>query len=321
MGHSLPHFEAVRAELAVALADYPSIPPIQVDFSEYYRVHQPLYLDKLQQIARDEKVAEPPTLSMECAGLEYAIPGYQYALGGMYEAVNRMKAGTLERAYCFSLGGHHAHPDWGHGYCLLNPLAVTARYAQAQGFEKILIVDWDHHHGDGTQSIFANDGTVYCISIHSAADLYMSLQRVVRQGTATAAALVGQCNIPILSKMFDDEAWTQLEIEGQYYRAEQSLSEFQMRLENLPWVPSIVLIFSGYDAHQQDCGRNIQDWLNEDFERLTISVLETAKQAGCPILSVHGGGYNLPVTVSAAIAHVKTLAGLVQSDPGDKGGL
>ena len=105
----------------------------------------------------------------------------------MYEAVRRMKASTLERAYCFSIGGHHAHPDWGHGYCILNPLAVTARYAQEQGFEKVLIIDWDHHHGDGTQAIFANDKTVYCISIHSAIDLYMSFQKVLRQGTTTAA--------------------------------------------------------------------------------------------------------------------------------------
>ncbi len=307
IGQSLPHFDAIRTRLVDALADYPSIPPTQADFSEFYSVHNQLYLDKLQQMARDEEVTEFPKLSIECTGLEYGIPGYQYALGGMFEAVNQMKVGSLERAYCFSMGGHHAHPDWSHGYCMLNPLAVTARYAQERGFEKVLIIDWDHHHGDGTQSIFANDRAVYCISIHSAIDLYMSSQRVLRQGTTTAAEKVGQCNIPILNKTFDDEFWTQLGMEGKYYRAEQSLPEFQSKLENLPWVPDIVLIFSGYDAHQEDCGRDIQEWENEDFEMLTIYVLEMARKAGCPILSVHGGGYNIPVTVSAALAHVNTL--------------
>jgi len=308
IGHSLPHFDAVRRGLADAFADYPSIPPTQADFNEFYRVHDQLYLDKLQQMARDEEIIELPKLSIECTGLEYGIPGYQYSLGGMYEAINQMKAGVLERAYCFSIGGHHAHPDWGHGYCMLNPLAVTARYAQEQGLKNVLIIDWDHHHGDGTQTIFANDKTAYCISIHSSIDLYMSTQGVLRQGTTTAAETVGQCNIPVLNKTFDDEFWTHLGMEGRYYRAEQSIPEFQSKLENLPWVPDIVLIFSGYDAHYEDCGRDIQEWRNEDFTNLTTCVLETAQKAGCPILSVHGGGYNVSVTVSAALTHVNTLA-------------
>ena len=148
VGQSLPHFEAVRTRLAQALGHYPSIPLTQADFKEYYQVHNDLYLDTLQQMAQDETVTALPKLSIECTGLEYALPGYQYALGGMFEAINHMKAGTLERAYCFTMGGHHAYPDWGHGYCILNPMAVTARYAQQQGFKKVLIIDWDHHHGD-----------------------------------------------------------------------------------------------------------------------------------------------------------------------------
>ena len=308
IGQSLPHFDEIRARLAKALVDYPSIPPVQADFTEFYRVHENFYLDKLQQMARDERIQEPPKLSIECAGLEYSIPGYQFGVGGMFEAVSRMKAGTLERAYCFSLGGHHAHPDWGHGYCLLNPMAVTARYAQEQGFEHVLIIDWDHHHGDGTQAIFANDRAVYSISIHSAMDLYMSSRNVLRQGTTTAGEKVGQCNIPILHKNYNDDFWMQLGIEGKYFRAEQSLSEFQSKLGDLPWFPDIMLIFSGYDAHRDDCGRDIQGWVNEDFERLTVYALEAAKKAGCPVLSVHGGGYNPPVTISAALSHINTLA-------------
>ncbi len=308
VGHSLPHFNEVRAKLVDALDRYPSIPPTQAEFREFYRVHNDEYLDKLQQMARGETLTEYPRLSMECAGLEYAIPGYLYALGGMFEIISQMKAGSLERAYCFSLGGHHAHPDWGHGYCMLNPMAVAARYAQEQGFEKILIIDWDHHHGDGTQAIFANDSMVYCISIHSAVDFYMTSQKVLRQGTTTAAEEVRQCNIPILNKTFDDDFWMKMALEGTYYRAEQSLSEFQSRLENLLWKPDLIFIFSGYDAHRKDCGQDIQEWMNEDFEILTVSVLKMARDAGCPILSVHGGGYQLPVTVSAALTHVHTLA-------------
>jgi len=130
-------------------------------------------------MAHDEQVEELPRLSIECSGLDHCLPGYLYGLGGMLEAIDQMRAGLLERAYCFSLGGHHAYADWGHGYCLLNPQAAAARYAQTQGFRKILIVDWDIHHGDGTQSIFANDPSVYCLSIHSCLDLYMTSMRVM----------------------------------------------------------------------------------------------------------------------------------------------
>jgi acetoin utilization deacetylase AcuC-like enzyme len=259
-------------------------------------------------MSRGEKIEVVPKLSLECTGLEYNIPGYQYALGGMFEAISQMSKGVLERAYCFSMGGHHAYKDWGHGYCLLNPLAVAARYAQEQGFKNVLIIDWDHHHGDGTQSIFANDNTVYCLSIHSALDLYMSTQKVMRQGTATAAEQIGHCNIPILSSEFDDGVWEQMGLEGTFYRGEESLSVFQAALDHLPWTPDIILIFSGYDAHIEDCGRHIQEWVNEDFEKLTIYVLELAKRVGCPILSVHGGGYNVPITVAAALTHISVLA-------------
>jgi acetoin utilization deacetylase AcuC-like enzyme len=124
-------------------------------------VHTPTYLDKLKRMAAGEEIAAAPRLSVECTGFEYCLPGYLYGLGGMLEAIDQMRSGALERAYCFSLGGHHAYADWGHGYCLLNPQAAAVRYAQKKGFEHVLVVDWDIHHGDRTQSIFAHDASVY----------------------------------------------------------------------------------------------------------------------------------------------------------------
>jgi len=139
------------------------LPRRKADYSEYSKVHTAEYLEKLSQMAAGKNLDEYPNLSLECSGLEYCLPGYQYGLGSMMTAVDEMKMGKLERAYCFCLGGHHAHPNWGHGYCLLNPLAAAARYAQQNGFHKVLIVDWDIHHGDGTQEIFENDSSIYCL--------------------------------------------------------------------------------------------------------------------------------------------------------------
>ncbi len=307
MGYSLPHFARVREELAKQLTDYPPLPLRQSDFAEFRRVHHPDYLDALRRMAADEPVSERPCLSVECTGYEYCLPGYQYGLGGMLEAIDWMKAGVLDRIYCFSLGGHHAYADWGHGYCLLNPQAAAVRYAQGQGFARVLIVDWDIHHGDGIQSIFANDASVYCLSIHSLADLYMATQRVMKDGTTTAAEAVGHCNIPLLSEIYTDEMAEQLGLSGKWYRAADSLAAFQAALNSLPWTPDLICVFSGYDSHRDDCGGGITNWTNDNFRWLTQCVLDLAKRSNCPVLSVHGGGYQLSVTVAAAVEHVREL--------------
>lgn len=308
VGHSLPHFSQVRQGLEQALADYPTLPLREAEYDEYARVHTLQYLNQIKLMAADEPVEEPPHLSIECAGYQYCLPGYVYGLGGMLEAIDRMQAGTLACAYCFSLGGHHAYANWGHGYCLLNPQAVAVRYAQTVGFNKVLIVDWDLHHGDGTQSIFANDPTVYCISIHSAADLYMASMRVLRQGTTTGGEQVGHCNIPLLDQVYADDFPERMNLSGKFYRAPESLTAFQAALEHLPWLPDLITIFAGYDSHKDDCGEGITDWTNQEYRSLTQHVLNLAHHAAAPVLSVHGGGYKVDTTIAAAASHVAALA-------------
>jgi acetoin utilization deacetylase AcuC-like enzyme len=193
-------------------------------------------------------------------------------------------------------------------YCILNPQAAAVRYAQTQGFERVLIVDWDLHHGDGTQTIFAHDPSVYCLSIHSAADLYMATQRVLRLGTTTAAAEVGHANIPILHQDYDDAFWETMQLPGTYYRAENSMAAFAEALAHLPWLPDLILIFSGYDAHRDDQGRKVTAWAEPEYEQLTRLVLAVAQKANCPIISAHGGGYDLAVTLKTAVHHVNLLA-------------
>lgn len=308
IGHSYPYFSQVRSELEEKLGEYKSLPARQAQYSDYLVVHSETYLQKLIAMASGQPIDPPPKLSIECKGLEFCLPGYLFSLGGMLQAIDEMKSGNLQRAYCFSLGGHHAYQDWGHGYCVLNPSAAAARYAQQKGYKKILIVDWDIHHGDGTQSIFANDPDVHCISIHSAADLYMALAGGLRYGTTLTGETLGHQNIPVLTKIFDDRFVAQAGWGGTFYRAEESLIAFRQALEKIPWQPDMVFIFSGYDSHKDDQGRDITNWNNSDFESLTKYLLDVANEASCPVLSVHGGGYNLSTTISAAYSHVKILA-------------
>ena len=83
---------------------------------------------------------------------------------------------------------------------------------------------------------------------------------------------------------------------------------FEQALKHIPWQPDIVLIFSGYDSHKDDQGLGITNWIDADFVKLTRYVIDLARRTNCPVLSVHGGGYHLPVTVRAAASHVFTLA-------------
>jgi acetoin utilization deacetylase AcuC-like enzyme len=307
-GHSWPYLSRVRHGLEHSLQSYAVLPLRRIAFGEYGRVHSQSYLDKLELMARDEPLEELPKLGIGCDGLEYCLPGYEYSLGGMYQAIDAARKGTFDRAYCFSLGGHHAFVDWGHGYCVVNPQAVAARYAQAVGFEKVLIVDWDLHHGDGTQSIFAHDQSVYCLSIHSVGDLYMAVSRGIRYATTAKAKEEGHCNIPILAESFNDDFFNQMKLEGKFYRASDSLQAFAEAIDNIPWQPDYVFLFSGYDAHINDQGKGVTDWTNDDYRLLTKTVKELAQKATCPILSVHGGGYNLEVAIEAARNHVVVLA-------------
>ena len=310
--YSLPYYNQVRHNLEKSLQDYPVLSLRKAQVADYLRVHSHEYLRKLALKALDKPLDKIslslPELSIECQGLEYSLLGYLYGLGGMLEAIDQMKQGLVERAYCFSMVGHHAHTNWGHGYCLLNPLAAATRYAHLQGFEKVLIIDWDIHHGDGTQEIFSNDANVYCISIHSAVDLYMAKASDLKVGTTDAAKAVGHCNIPVISQSFPVEVLQEEGITGNFYYGYGIMNVFQEALENIPWKPNLVAIFSGYDSHKDDCGQDITGWTNDDFCKLTEITLDFAKKYECPVLSSHGGGYKLPVTVSAAIAHVRTLA-------------
>jgi acetoin utilization deacetylase AcuC-like enzyme len=216
------------------------------------------YLNKIRQMAEGNVLESPPRLSGECAGLQFCLPGYEYSLGGMFEAIDRMRSGTLDRAYCFGLPGHHAHRDWGHGYCLLHAQAAAVRYAQSCGLNRVLILDWDIHHGDGTQAIFAHDPSVYCLSIHSGLDLYMMKASKLEAGTVAAGQAVGHCNIPLVHSLFTDD-WLARELPfiDRFYRAAQSLPVLTDALSRLPWKPDLVCICSGYDSHGGDAAMRL----------------------------------------------------------------
>ena len=308
VGFSVPYREELRAVIAKETSHHRAIPLFHAPFKDFSLIHDTNYLDALRQLAHGHEPPVMPMLSMECRDLEYFLDAHSYGLGGMYAAIAAMGRGQLKRAFVHSMGGHHAFQGRGHGYCILNPMAVAVRYAQRKGFKNVLIVDWDTHHGDGTQSIFEHDQSVHHISVHNLIDLYMAFQRVIRLGTDSYARSVGQRNIPLLPEDFDDSIIETMQLEGKVYRAEESMDALRTALGALPFKPDIIFIYAGVDSHIDDCGAGVTNWTTDDFITLTRMVLDTAAEADCPVMSVSGGGYKFDTTIDATLAHIYTLA-------------
>jgi acetoin utilization deacetylase AcuC-like enzyme len=218
------------------------------------------------------------------------------AAGGVLNAVDAVVAGKARNAFCaVRPPGHHATPTRGMGFCLANSIAIGARYAQKKhGIERVLIVDWDVHHGNGTQDIFYSDPTVFFFSTHQW-PLYPGTGRADETGAGPAKGCTMNFPFPAGSG--------RKEILG---AIEDSLVPAAKHFR-----PDLVMISAGFDSRIDDLlGRfTLTD---EDFADLTRAVMAIAEEhAGGRVVSVLEGGYNLSGLASAAAAHVKALGRIV----------
>jgi acetoin utilization deacetylase AcuC-like enzyme len=181
------------------------------------------------------------------------------------------------------------------GFCLLNNVAVTARYLQARhGVEKVLIIDWDVHHGNGTQNIFLEDPTVFYFSIHEHPTfLYPGTGRrwEIGKGKGEGATL----NVPMAPGAGDAEFRTAFE-----GTLEPAVERFR---------PEIILVSAGFDAHRDDPLADLQV-TEEGFRFMTRHVLEMADRfCGGKVVSVLEGGYETSSLTSCIEIHVRELLG------------
>lgn len=216
------------------------------------------------------------------------------AAGGVMAAVDAVMAGRVANAFCaVRPPGHHAMSDRGMGFCIFNNVAIGARYIQKQhGVKRILIVDWDIHHGNGTQEIFYRDPTVFYFSTH---------QWPFYPGTGMAddTGLDGGKGFTLNCPFASGSGRT--EIVGAFReRLVSAMKRFR---------PEFVMISAGFDARVGDpIGQaTLKDG---DFAELTDIVMGIAADyAGDRLVSALEGGYDLRGLASAVGAHVKRLAG------------
>ena len=215
------------------------------------------------------------------------------AVGALLTAVDAVMGGKAKNAFCVVRPpGHHATPDRGMGFCIFNNVAIAARYAQRlHGIERVLIVDWDVHHGNGTQDIFYSDPSVFFFSTHQS-PWYPGTGMTAETGDGAGQGTTLNCPFPSGSG--------RAEIYGSFQE--------KLRAAARSFRPDLVLVSAGFDSRLGDpLGEfTLRD---DDFRDLTNLMLEVAHAtAGGKLVSVLEGGYNLDGLASASAAHVRALA-------------
>jgi len=214
------------------------------------------------------------------------------AVGGALNAVDAVANGRARNAFCVARPpGHHATANRGMGFCVLNNVALAARYAERRyGLDRVLVVDWDVHHGNGTQDIFYTDPSVFFFSTHQW-PLYPGTGRHDEEGAGAGRG--STLNFPF------PPGSGRAQILG---AVENSLMPAADRFR-----PDLVLISAGFDSRTGDPLGNFT-LTDRDFTDLTVRVMEIAdRHAGGRVVSILEGGYNLQGLAAAAAAHVEAL--------------
>ena len=214
------------------------------------------------------------------------------AIGTGIAAVDQVLAGDATNALCLVRPpGHHATATMSMGFCLFNNIAVAANYAiQHQQLDRVLIIDWDVHHGNGTQNIFYESEQVFFLSLHRY-PFYPGTGH--KSETGTGKGLGYTANYPI-----------ELGISRQQY-----LDTFKACLESAcrKIKPQLILVSAGFDAHELDPVGSL-GLKASDFGTMTSLVMEAAEDyCGVKVVSMLEGGYHLSALRDSVAAHLDEL--------------
>ncbi|HZO09692.1 MAG TPA: histone deacetylase [Myxococcota bacterium] len=285
--------DAIERRLAssglLAQVERADAPPAESAWIE--RVHEAGYAKGIEAaIARGARVLDEGDTRVSADSYRAALA----AAGGAVRAVEGVVAGTWSNAFvAVRPPGHHAKRGTAMGFCLFNNAAVAAAHARAAlGIERVAILDWDVHHGNGTQHLFEEDPDVFYASLHQW-PLYpgTGLARERGRGAGEGATL----NCPQEPGAGDRE-W---------------LAAFEGRV--LPAIeafdPGLVIVSAGFDGHARDPLAQTR-LSTAAFQTMTESVLELARRrCGGRVVSLLEGGYDLDALAESVEAHVGALAG------------
>lgn len=248
------------------------------------RVHDPLLLHTVLEAQPEGIIHLDPDTMLSPGSPEAAL----HAAGAVGGAVDLVMGGEAEAAFCaVRPPGHHAMPAHAMGFCLFNNVAVGAAHAlDRHGLARVAIVDFDVHHGNGTQAIFAEETRVLYASAHEM-PLYPDTGHPTERGVGNIHNAALQ---PGTGSHRFREAWRE--------RLLPAIDAF---------APELLLVSAGFDAHRSDTVASIE-LEADDFAWLTSALVDIARRhCGGRIVSVLEGGYDLPSLAECSIAHVQAL--------------
>ncbi|HXX80955.1 MAG TPA: histone deacetylase [Thermodesulfovibrionales bacterium] len=255
------------------------IKPRKASFADIETVHQHRYVEKVERFG--EGYIDPDTY-ISGRSIDAAL----YAAGAVMEAAERCKKGEVSRVFCaVRPPGHHAEADRAMGFCIFNNVAVGTRFAQKIGFERVFIIDFDVHHGNGTQHIFEEDESVYYFSTHQYPH-YPGTGNDSERGKGKGKGFTR--NIPMMGGSGDREFFS-----AYHDLLPRMVKEFDA---------SILMVSAGYDIHKDDPLASIRV-SDEGIRDMVKSILSL----GLPTVFSLEGGYNLKALAASVLITIEEM--------------
>jgi len=282
-------YRVLREALEKLPAEFVRLPGKTATLEEILLAHEPHYPDVVRRdVDEFSDMLRTGDTTIGSESYDVALE----ATGAVLSAVDAVMNQTVLRAFCaVRPPGHHATASRGMGFCIFNHVAIAANYLREKyDLKRIAIIDWDVHHGNGTEAIFVEDPDVFYLSLHENGS-YPNTGTPENRGIGRG--LGSNLNLPLPTGSNGDLAlktWDE--------SAAPALEKFS---------PEFVLVSAGFDARKNEPISNLK-WEDETFEKLTRRVVALAKKsAGGRLVSVLEGGYNPKGLASAAVAHVQAL--------------
>jgi acetoin utilization deacetylase AcuC-like enzyme len=279
------HLIASGLELALERREAPLL-----DLADARRAHARSYVEGMQRLLED--VAErgrPRSIDPDTIAGPATWRATQRAAGAAVAATDAVIDGAVENAFCaVRPPGHHATRAQAMGFCFLNNVAIAARHAlEVHGLERVAVVDFDVHHGNGTEDIFAGDPRVLMVGI---------FQHPLYPYTGTVPKGENMLNLPVPPYTRGPEIRALIE------------AHWLPRLE--AFRPQMLFVSAGFDAHRDD-GLGQLGLVEADYAWITERIVDVARaHAQGRIVSCLEGGYNLGALARSVAAHLRVLAGV-----------